>query len=111
MRKVFLGGLSPKTVEASLRSHFSKYGDMTDCCVIRDADKKSRCFGFVTFTKMSMVDEVMDDFKSQGGPVLDGKTIEIKRAIPRGVRIFNKHQFSPLHLSFSTINSFVLIVS
>lgn len=87
VRKVFLGGLCPKTEEATLRNHFGKYGDMTDCCVIRTQERKSRCFGFVTFTKMSMVDEVMEDFKSQGGPVLDGKTIEIKRAIPRGVRI------------------------
>ena len=90
MRKIFLGGLCPRTVEATLRDHFGKYGDMTDCCVIRDADKKSRCFGFVTFTKMAMVDDVMADFKECGGPMLDGKTIEIKRAIPRGVRQFNR---------------------
>lgn len=33
LRKLFIGGLSFETTEESLRSHFEKWGSLTDCVV------------------------------------------------------------------------------
>ena len=41
--------------------------------------KRSRGFGFVTYADSQMVDEAM----SQRPHVIDGRTVEPKRAIPR----------------------------
>jgi hypothetical protein len=47
-RKIFVGGLSPKTTEISLVEYFSDFGPVEDATVIREANK-SRGFGFVQF--------------------------------------------------------------
>ena len=38
--KLFLGGLAPETTEDSIREHFGSYGEIVDCVVMRDAEKK-----------------------------------------------------------------------
>ncbi|KAF7465979.1 Hypothetical predicted protein [Marmota monax] len=56
-RKLFIGGLSFKTTEESLRNYYEQWGKLTDCVVMRDpASKRSRGFGFVTFSSMAEVD-------------------------------------------------------
>jgi RNA recognition motif-containing protein len=48
--KVFVGGLEYNLGESELRAHFEKYGELTDCQIIRDAHSgRSRGFGFVRF--------------------------------------------------------------
>ena len=44
---------------------------------------RSRGFGFVTYSSSSMV----DDAQANRPHVIDGRTVEPKRAIPRNVRI------------------------
>uniref|UniRef100_A0A8I3PHC9 RRM domain-containing protein n=1 Tax=Canis lupus familiaris TaxID=9615 RepID=A0A8I3PHC9_CANLF len=69
LRKLFIGGLSFETTDDSLREHFEKWGTLTDCVVMRDPQtKRSRGFGFVTY---SCVEEV------------DGRVVEPKRAVSR----------------------------
>ncbi|KAL5284067.1 HNRNPA2B1 family protein [Megaselia abdita] len=46
---------------------------------MRDQQKKSRGFGFITFTHASMVDEAQKNRPH----VIDGKQVETKRALPR----------------------------
>ncbi|KAI1701659.1 RNA recognition motif domain-containing protein [Ditylenchus destructor] len=47
---LFLGNLSPKTTDESLRDHFSKYGHLTQCNVkIDHKTGHSRGFGYVAF--------------------------------------------------------------
>lgn len=80
VRKLFIGGLSFETTEESLRAHFEKWGTLTDCVVMRDSDsRRSRGFGFVTYSSVSEVDEAMRNRPHK----LDGRAVECKRAVPR----------------------------
>jgi heterogeneous nuclear ribonucleoprotein A1/A3 len=79
-RKLFVGGLSFKTDDSNLRQYFEKYGEVTDCIVMRDPQtKRSRGFGFVTFTLSSALEAA----QAQRPHSIDGKTVETKRAMPR----------------------------
>ncbi|XP_028292391.1 heterogeneous nuclear ribonucleoprotein A3 isoform X2 [Gouania willdenowi] len=80
LRKLFIGGLSFETTEESLRAHFEQWGSLTDCVVMRDPNsKRSRGFGFVTY---SCVTEVDDAMKARPHKV-DGRVVEPKRAVSR----------------------------
>ncbi|KAI1705207.1 RNA recognition motif domain-containing protein [Ditylenchus destructor] len=47
---LYIGNLSPRTTYESLRDHFSKYGQLTQCNVKTDPKtEQSRGFGYVTF--------------------------------------------------------------
>uniref|UniRef100_A0A669BBX6 RNA-binding protein Musashi homolog 2 n=1 Tax=Oreochromis niloticus TaxID=8128 RepID=A0A669BBX6_ORENI len=64
----------------SLRDYFSKFGEIRECMVMRDpTTKRSRGFGFVTFTDAASVDKVL----AQQHHELDSKTIDPKVAFPR----------------------------
>uniref|UniRef100_F1L784 Heterogeneous nuclear ribonucleoprotein A1 n=1 Tax=Ascaris suum TaxID=6253 RepID=F1L784_ASCSU len=59
---------------------YSKWGELIDCIVMKDpTTKRSRGFGFVSYTKQSMVDEAM----ANRPHIVDGKTVDPKRAVPR----------------------------
>ncbi|XP_043574147.1 RNA-binding protein Musashi homolog 2 isoform X1 [Chiloscyllium punctatum] len=78
--KMFIGGLSWQTSPDSLRDYFSKFGEIRECMVMRDpTTKRSRGFGFVTFTDPASVDKVL----AQPHHELDSKTIDPKVAFPR----------------------------
>jgi heterogeneous nuclear ribonucleoprotein A1/A3 len=79
-RKVFIGSLSYSTTDEALRNYFAKYGEIVDCVIMKEnKTSKSRGFGFVTYVKSEMVDELM-----KGRPHrLDGRELETKRATPR----------------------------
>ena len=109
LRKLFIGGLSFETTEESLRAHFEQWGSLTDCVVctmwakwakmllwktcnnarmlvvlqvMRDPNsKRSRGFGFVTYSNGSEVDEAM----SARPHKVDGRVVEPKRAVSREV--------------------------
>ncbi|KAI8814048.1 hypothetical protein BJ742DRAFT_322047 [Cladochytrium replicatum] len=77
--KVFVGGLNWDTSEDKLRAYFSQFGTIAQCVIMTDsATKRSRGFGFVTFSDPSVVDAILSRTH-----VLDGKTIDPKRAIPK----------------------------
>ncbi|XP_064300464.1 heterogeneous nuclear ribonucleoproteins A2/B1 isoform X1 [Phalacrocorax carbo] len=79
-RKLFIGGLSFETTEESLRSYYEQWGKLTDCVVMRDpASKRSRGFGFVTFSSMAEVDAAM----AARPHTIDGRVVEPKRAVAR----------------------------
>uniref|UniRef100_A0A8D1M0E5 RRM domain-containing protein n=1 Tax=Sus scrofa TaxID=9823 RepID=A0A8D1M0E5_PIG len=60
LRKLFIGGLSFETTDGSLREHFEKWGTLTDYVVMRDPQtKRSRVFGFVTYSCVEEVDAAM----------------------------------------------------
>uniref|UniRef100_A0A3P9MN62 Heterogeneous nuclear ribonucleoprotein A3 n=1 Tax=Oryzias latipes TaxID=8090 RepID=A0A3P9MN62_ORYLA len=80
LRKLFIGGLSFETTEESLRAHFEQWGTLTDCVVMRDPNsKRSRGFGFVTYSNVTEVDDAM---KARPHKV-DGRVVEPKRAVSR----------------------------
>ncbi|GLD98452.1 hypothetical protein PINS_up007149 [Pythium insidiosum] len=77
--KLFIGGVSWETTEDGLRSHFGKYGALTDAALMKDKfTGQPRGFGFVTFADASVIDRVLEE-----AHVIDGRTVEVKRAIPR----------------------------
>lgn len=79
-KKLFVGGLNPKTSEESLRSYYSQWGEITDVVVMKDPrSNKSRGFGFVTFKDSASVDKAQTDRPHK----LDGKEVDSKRAMPR----------------------------
>lgn len=81
-RKLFIGGLDYKTTEETLKAHFAQWGDIVDCVVMRDPQtKRSRGFGFITYSKANMVDAAQ---KARPHKV-DGREVEPKRAVPREV--------------------------
>lgn len=80
LRKMFIGGLSPVTNEDSLRAFFGQWGEVVDTVVMRDpATKRSRGFGFISYSDSSMVDKA----QASRPHVIDGKTVDSKRALPR----------------------------
>ncbi|VDO12690.1 unnamed protein product [Brugia timori] len=71
-RKMFIGGLTSSTTDETLKEFYSKWGTLVDCVVMRDpATKRSRGFGFV------------DAAMANRPHIIDGKTVDPKRAVPR----------------------------
>lgn len=80
MRKLFVGGLNRDTTENSFNEYFSQYGSILDSVIITDpTTQQSRGFGFITYENSDSVQEV---FKTKPH-TLDGKEIDVKRAMPR----------------------------
>lgn len=80
IRKLFIGGLDYRTTDESLKAHFEKYGTVVDVVVMKDPKtKRSRGFGFVTYSRSFMVDKAQDARPHK----VDGRVVEPKRAVPR----------------------------
>lgn len=78
--KMFIGGLSWQTSPESIREYFSAFGELAEVMVMKDpATRRSRGFGFITFSDPRSVDEVLKFPVHQ----LDGKLVEPKVAVPR----------------------------
>jgi RNA-binding protein Musashi len=69
--KIFVGGLHWLTAEESFRTHFERFGQVTECVLMRDASGKSRCFGFVSYADPAVIDAVVRQIH-----VLDGKQVD-----------------------------------
>ncbi|BBN00286.1 heterogeneous nuclear ribonucleoprotein A1/A3 [Marchantia polymorpha subsp. ruderalis] len=77
--KIFIGGLSWDTSTDNLTSHFKKYGEITDAVIMKDRNTgHPRGFGFVTFADPLVCDRVVQDKH-----VIDGRTVEAKKSVPR----------------------------
>jgi len=88
MRKMFVGGLNRDTTEDTFNEHFGQFGEMVDQVIIKDPQTRtSRGFGFVTYNKSDCVEDV---FKARPH-VLDGKTLDVKRAMPRDYNTTTAH--------------------
>lgn len=78
--KMFIGGLNPLTTPDNLRHYFRSFGEIKECMIMRDPlTKRSRGFGFVTFSDPSSVEKVLET----GPHFLDSKKIDPKLAVPR----------------------------
>uniref|UniRef100_G1N7A1 RRM domain-containing protein n=1 Tax=Meleagris gallopavo TaxID=9103 RepID=G1N7A1_MELGA len=78
--KLSIGGLNVQTTEAGLREHFAAYGTLTDCVVVLNPQtKRSRCFGFVTYSAVEEADAAM----AASPHAVDGNSVELKRAVSR----------------------------
>ncbi|XP_041989117.1 heterogeneous nuclear ribonucleoprotein 87F-like isoform X1 [Aricia agestis] len=79
-RKIFIGGLNYRTNDDSLKEHFEKWGEIVDVVVMKDPKtKRSRGFGFITYSKAHMVDDAQNNRPHR----IDGRVVETKRAVAR----------------------------
>lgn len=79
MGKVFVGGLSRETTTDGLRLYFERFGDISDCVVMKDRSTGApRGFGFVTYASQMIADRVIHHRH-----IIDGKEVEAKPAVPR----------------------------
>ena len=83
-KKLFVGGLSWNTTDATLQTAFEQFGEVTDAKVILDRETgRSRGFGFVTFADDDAGSQAVN---AMSGAELDGRTIRVDEARerPRG---------------------------
>eukprot|EP00794_Sanderia_malayensis_P003546 gene3546-4049_t len=97
LRKLFVGGLNREANEQSLRETFAQYGTIVEVSVLRDAQQKSRGFGFVVFDDSECVDEIMKIKKEGHAIVVDGGHVEVKRALPRTERGEPRDRYTSRH--------------
>ncbi|XVF36312.1 hypothetical protein REPUB_Repub19eG0047300 [Reevesia pubescens] len=69
-KNVYVKNLSESTTDEDLKIIFGEYGEITSAVVMRDADGKSKCFGFINF-------ENADD-AAKAVEALNGKKFEEK---------------------------------
>ncbi|MBI3826900.1 MAG: RNA-binding protein [Candidatus Rokubacteria bacterium] len=80
--KLFVGGLSFTTSNDSLRQGFARYGSVLSATVMMDRETgRSRGFGFV---EMATTEEAEQAISGMNGAALDGRTIRVDKATPRG---------------------------
>ncbi len=78
---IYVGNLSYRTTEDSLRQAFAQYGTVSSCNIVKDKfSGESRGFGFV---EMSSKDEAMAALTGLNGASLDGRNINVNEARPR----------------------------
>lgn len=88
MRKMFVGALNRSTSSDVFSTHFSQYGDIVDKVIITDPHtKESRGFGFITYAQSESVEKA---FKARPHN-LDGKQLDVKRAMPREYNTAGAH--------------------
>ncbi|CAK7893296.1 nuclear polyadenylated RNA-binding protein 4 [[Candida] anglica] len=87
--KIFVGGIDPMVNEKDFNDFFSQFGSIIDAQLMIDKDTgRSRGFGFITYDSPEAVDRVtVNKYLT-----LKGKSMEVKRAEPRGQHQQNSYQ-------------------
>ncbi len=81
---IYVGNISFDSTDDDLRSAFEKFGEVVSANVIKDRDSgRSRGFGFV---EMTSDDEASKAISELNETDLDGRTIKVNQARPRGNR-------------------------
>ncbi len=76
--KLFVGGLSWDTDDASLLSAFQPFGEVREAKVITDRDTgRSRGFGFVTFSDRTSAQNAIE---AMDGAAIDGRNVRVNEA-------------------------------
>eukprot|EP00262_Sarcandra_glabra_P013410 TRINITY_DN3710_c0_g1_i2.p1 TRINITY_DN3710_c0_g1~~TRINITY_DN3710_c0_g1_i2.p1 ORF type:complete len:386 (-),score=94.42 TRINITY_DN3710_c0_g1_i2:547-1704(-) len=79
-KKIFVGGLPPTLTDEGFRQYFQAYGQVTDVVIMFDQNtQRPRGFGFISFDSEDAVDRVLHKSFHE----LEGKLVEVKRALPR----------------------------
>jgi RNA recognition motif-containing protein len=84
MKKIYVGNLSFETTDASLRTLFSTYGNVTSATILTDRETgRSRGFGFV---EMDDDAAALAAIQALNGHNLDGRSLNVNEARPREAR-------------------------
>lgn len=76
--KLFVAGVSWSTTDDAFKHFFAKFGEVTECQVMRDPSGRSRGFGFVVFANPDVKDQVLTQQLQ-----LDGRKLDIKPAVSK----------------------------
>eukprot|EP00262_Sarcandra_glabra_P019860 TRINITY_DN7710_c0_g2_i1.p1 TRINITY_DN7710_c0_g2~~TRINITY_DN7710_c0_g2_i1.p1 ORF type:complete len:362 (-),score=67.37 TRINITY_DN7710_c0_g2_i1:80-1165(-) len=77
--RIFIARIPPSVTEATFRSYFEGYGEITDLYMPKDQGSKGhRGIGFITFESADSVDTLMAETHELGG-----STIVVDRATPK----------------------------
>uniref|UniRef100_A0A0D6R398 RRM domain-containing protein n=1 Tax=Araucaria cunninghamii TaxID=56994 RepID=A0A0D6R398_ARACU len=77
--KLFIGGISWETTEDRLKDYFKSFGEVVEAVIMKDRTTgRARGFGFVVFADPAVADRVVLDKH-----IIDGRTVEAKKAVPR----------------------------
>ncbi|KAL2523756.1 RNA-binding (RRM/RBD/RNP motif) family protein [Abeliophyllum distichum] len=77
--KLFIGGISWDTDEDRLKEYFGAYGEVVEAVIMRDRTTgRARGFGFVVFADPAVAERVVKEKH-----MIDGRTVEAKKAVPR----------------------------
>lgn len=88
---VFVKNMSESKTEEDLNAIFGEFGPLTSVVVMRDADGKSRCFGFVNFENADDAARAVD---SLNGKKFDDKEWYVGKAQKKSEReVELKHRF------------------
>jgi len=91
-KKLFVGGLSYETTEATLKDTFGQAGTVESATVIVDKiSGRSKGFGFV---EMSSEEEAQKAIEMFNGKEVDGRNVTVNEARPLQPRPFKKNSFS-----------------
>ncbi|XP_060675166.1 heterogeneous nuclear ribonucleoprotein 1 isoform X2 [Ziziphus jujuba] len=77
--RIFVARIPQSVTQATFRSHFEKYGEITDLYMPKDqGSKMHRGIGFITFANAESVDSLMAETHELGG-----STVVVDRATPK----------------------------
>ncbi|KEH27526.1 RNA-binding (RRM/RBD/RNP motif) family protein [Medicago truncatula] len=77
--RIFVARIPPSVTEETFRSHFEKYGDITDLYMPKDqGSKMHRGIGFITFGNAESVENLMSETHELGG-----SAVVVDRATPK----------------------------
>ncbi|KAJ4704058.1 heterogeneous nuclear ribonucleoprotein 1-like [Melia azedarach] len=77
--KLFIGGISWDTNEDRLREYFQTFGEVLEAVIMKDrATGRARGFGFIVFADPAVAERVV-----MQKHMIDGRTVEAKKAVPR----------------------------
>ncbi|CAH9076471.1 unnamed protein product [Cuscuta europaea] len=99
-KKIFVGGLASSVTESDFKKYFDQFGTITDVVVMYDQNtQRHRGFGFITYDSEEAVDKVLYKTFHE----LNGKMVEVKRAVPKELSSPGQIR-SPLGVSLFGLN-------
>ncbi|KAK9715096.1 hypothetical protein RND81_06G143500 [Saponaria officinalis] len=102
--KLFVGGISWDTNEDRLREYFQTFGEVVEAVIMKDrATGRARGFGFVIYADPAVAERVV-----RQKHMIDGRTVEAKKAVPRDDQhMVGRNHSSPIASPVRTKKIFV----
>ncbi|XP_044512413.1 heterogeneous nuclear ribonucleoprotein 1-like [Mangifera indica] len=91
--KLFIGGISWDTNEDRLREYFQTFGEVLEAVIMKDrATGRARGFGFIVFADPAIAERVV-----MQKHMIDGRTVEAKKAVPRDDQNIQNRNNNSIH--------------